>query len=195
MAMNFRLAMTKQRTVPESSEVDFSANLLSDEVAHWLGTGDLPPQLITGHAMIDHEHRFLIGAIANLRRICIDQTRLENCISCGQEQQVRCENNLIGLLGDVFAFILDHFKTEENVMRDSMLLVVDREMCQAHMEDHAEIAAKVQEIVAALDSVHIVSRIRELDALLARWVTNHVALHDMLLSRWAKRDGSLLRHL
>jgi hemerythrin-like metal-binding protein len=187
--------MTKQRTVPESSEVDFSANLLSDEVAHWLGTGDLPPQLITGHAMIDHEHRFLIGAIANLRRICIDQTRLENCISCGQEQQVRCENNLIGLLGDVFAFILDHFKTEENVMRDSMLLVVDREMCQAHMEDHAEIAAKVQEIVAALDSVHIVSRIRELDALLARWVTNHVALHDMLLSRWAKRDGSLLRHL
>ena len=193
--MNFRLAMTKQRTVPESSEVDFSANLLSDEVAHWLGTGDLPPQLITGHAMIDHEHRFLIGAIANLRRICIDQTRLENCISCGQEQQVRCENHLIGLLGDVFAFILDHFKTEENVMRDSMLLVVDREMCQAHMEDHAEIAAKVQEIVAALDSVHIVSRIRELDALLARWVTNHVALHDMLLSRWAKRDGSLLRHL
>lgn len=193
--MNFRLAMTKQRTVPGSDEVDFSANLLSDEVAHWLGTGDLPPQLITGHAMIDHEHRFLIGAIAKLRRICIDQTRLENCISCGQEQQVRCENNLIGLLGDVFAFILDHFKTEENVMRDSMLLVVDREMCQAHMEDHAEIAAKVQEIVAALDSVHIVSRIRELDALLARWVTNHVALHDMLLSRWAKRDGSLLRHL
>ena len=195
MTINFRLAITKQRTVPESSEVDFSANLLSDEVAHWLGTGDLPPQFITGHAMIDHEHRFLIGAIANLRRICIDQTRLENCISCGQEQQVRCENNLIGLLGDVFAFILDHFKTEENVMRDSMLLVVDREMCQAHMEDHAEIAAKVQEIVAALDSVHIVSRIRELDALLARWVTNHVALHDMLLSRWAKRDGSLLRHL
>ena len=38
-------------------------------------------------------------------------------------------------------------------------------------------------------------RLHELDALLARWVTNHVALHDMLLSRWAKRDGSLLRHL
>lgn len=193
--MNLRLAMTKQQTVTGSSAVDFPANLLSDEVTYWLGTGDLPPQLITGHALIDHEHRFLIGAIANLRRICVDQARLENCISCDQERQVRCENNLIGLLGDVFAFILDHFKTEENVMRDSMLLIVDREMCQAHMEDHAEIAAKVQEIVAALDSVLIVSRIRELDALLARWVTNHVALHDMLLSRWAKRDISLLRHL
>jgi len=108
---------------------------------------------------------------------------------------VGCENGLIGLLGDVFAFILDHFKTEEAVMRESLLIVADREMCQAHMEDHAEIAAKVQEIVSALDSVHIVSRIRELDALLARWMTNHVALHDMMLSRWVMRDDSLLRHL
>lgn len=145
--------------------------------------------------MIDHEHRFLIGAIANLRRICVDQTRLENCIACGHARQVGCENGLIGLLGDVFAFILDHFKTEEAVMRESLLIVADREMCQAHMEDHAEIAAKVQEIVSALDSVHIVSRIRELDALLARWMTNHVALHDMMLSRWVMRDDSLLRHL
>ena len=79
-------------------------------------------------------------------------------------------------------------------MRDSMLLVIDRDVCQAHMEDHAEIAAKVQEIVSALDSHHVVSRIRELDALLARWVTNHIALHDMLLSRWIARDDSLFKH-
>lgn len=79
--MNFRLATTAQRTAHISSGAGVSANLLSDAVAHWLGTGNLPPQLITGHAMIDHEHRFLIGAIANLRRICVDQTRLENCIA------------------------------------------------------------------------------------------------------------------
>lgn len=193
--MNLRLATAVQRTAPISSDAGVSAHVLSDAVAHWLGTGDLPPQLITGHAMIDHEHRFLIGAMANLRRICIDQSRLENCVACGHARQVGCENGLIGLLGDLFAFILDHFKTEEAVMRDSLLMVADREMCQAHMEDHAEIAAKVQEIVAALDSVHIVSRIRELDALLARWVTNHVALHDMMLSRWVARDDALLRHL
>ena len=42
----------------------------------------------------------------------------------------------------LLAFILDHFKHEEDVMRDSLLLTVDREVCQAHMEDHAAISAK-----------------------------------------------------
>jgi len=97
------------------------------------------------------------------------------------------------MLGDVFAFILDHFKTEEMVMRDSLLLMVDRDVCEAHMEDHAAISSAVQKIVSSLDSQHIVSRIRELDALLARWETNHIALHDLILSRWIAREDSLLK--
>ena len=160
-----------------------------------VAAGDLPAQLVTGHPLIDTEHRFLINAIANLRRICLDQVALKSCIACGKPMQERCEGNLIGLLGDIFSFILDHFKNEESIMRDSRLVIVDREVCQAHMEDHAEIAAKVQEIVSALDSQHVVSRIRELDALLSRWVTNHVVMHDLLLSRWVSRDDSLLRRI
>jgi len=193
--MAFGVKMTKLRTVGIPWREGKSVDTLSDEVAHWLSAGELPAQLVTGHAMIDSEHRFLIGAIANLRRICLDQVALKSCIACGKTMQEQCEGNLIGLLGDIFSFILDHFKNEEAVMRDSMLLIVDREVCQAHMEDHAEIAAKVQEIVSALDSQHVVSRIRELDALLSRWVTNHVVMHDMLLSRWIARDDSLLRHI
>ena len=193
--MSSGVKMTKQRTLGIAYGEQKSVDALSDEVAHWLAAGDLPAQLVTGHPLIDTEHRFLINAIANLRRICLDQVALKSCIACGKPMQERCEGNLIGLLGDIFSFILDHFKNEESIMRDSMLVIVDREVCQAHMEDHAEIAAKVQEIVSALDSVHIVSRIRELDALLARWMTNHVALHDMMLSRWVMRDDSLLRHL
>ena len=113
--------MTKQRTETIASLEDKTVDSLSNEVAYWLSTGDLPPQLITGHRMIDFEHRFLIGAIANLRKICIDQTRFTNCIACGPVLQESCESNLIGLLGDVFAFILDHFKNEEAVMRDVIL--------------------------------------------------------------------------
>ena len=37
--------------------------------------------------------------------------------------------------------------------------------------------------------------LRELDALLSRWVTNHVGIHDRLLSRWVSRDDSLLRRI
>ena len=187
--------MTKQRTLGIAYGEQKSVDALSDEVAHWLAAGDLPAQLVTGHPLIDTEHRFLINAIANLHRICLDQVALKSCIACGKPMQERCEGNLIGLLGDIFSFILDHFKNEESIMRDSMLVIVDREVCQAHMEDHAEIAAKVQEIVSALDSQHVVSRIRELDALLSCWVTNHVVMHDLLLSRWVSRDDSLLRRI
>jgi hemerythrin-like metal-binding protein len=193
--MSSGVKMTKQRTLGIAYGEQKSVDALSDEVAHWLAAGDLPAQLVTGHPLIDTEHRFLISAIANLRRICLDQVALKSCIACGKPMQERCEGNLIGLLGDIFSFILDHFKNEESIMRDSMLVIVDREVCQAHMEDHAEIAAKVQEIVSALDSQHVVSRIRELDALLSRWVTNHVVMHDLLLSRWVSRDDSLLRRI
>jgi len=176
--------MTKQGTVPDPLAEGLTVDELPDVIAHWRSTAELPPELITGHRLIDMEHRFLIDAIANLQRICKSTTEFKDCISCGRMQQARCENNLVALLGDVFAFILEHFRNEEEVMRSSMLLVIDRAVCDAHIEDHAEIAAKVQQIVAALDSSHVVSRIRELEAQLARWVTNHIALHDMLLSRW-----------
>jgi hemerythrin-like metal-binding protein len=190
----FGVAMTAQRMVAKSWTTEVSVDVLSDVIAHWRETGELPPELLTGHRLIDFEHRFLVSSIANLQRVCIDYQTYADCQSCGQDRRAHCEGELIGLLGDVFAFILEHFKNEESIMRESLLLTVDREVCQAHMEDHAAIAAKVQEIVSSLDRSHTVSRIRELDALLARWMTNHIALHDMLLSRWISREDSLLRN-
>lgn len=185
--------MTKQRMVAKPWPAEIPVEALSDVTAHWLDTGELPPELLTGHKLIDFEHRFLISSIANLRRVCVDHLAFADCHACSHGQRAGCENEVIGMLGDVFAFILEHFKTEEKIMRDSLLLMVDRDVCQAHMEDHAAIAAKVQQIVSTLDQFHTVSRIRELDALLACWMTNHIALHDFLLSRWVSREDSLLK--
>lgn len=55
------------------------------------------------------------------------------------------------------------------MMRDSLLVLVNRDLCDAHMEDHAAISSTVQQIVAALDPMQTPSLIRELDALLHRW--------------------------
>ncbi|MFZ2973672.1 bacteriohemerythrin [Ferribacterium limneticum] len=187
--------MTKQRVVPNPHKAGPVVDVVSESTAYWLTTGELPAELLTGHKLIDSEHRFLIAAIANLRRVCIDHVNLKDCTGCSHERQQRCEADVIAMLGDVFAFILDHFKTEEMVMRDSLLLMVDRDVCEAHMEDHAAISSTVQQIVSSLDSHHVVSRIRELDALLARWETNHIALHDLILSRWISREDSLLKNL
>ena len=73
-------------------------------------------------------------------------------------------------------------------MRDTLMLAVDRDVCEAHIEDHAAISAKVQQIVSRLESDHLVERIRELDQLLSRWLTHHIALHDVLLVRWIDRQ-------
>ena len=73
-------------------------------------------------------------------------------------------------------------------MRDSLLMTIDRDLCEAHIEDHAAISAKVQQIVARLEPEHLVERIRELDRLLSRWLNHHIALHDVLLVRWVDRQ-------
>lgn len=154
---------------------------------------ELPPELLTGQPHLDAEHSLLLGCVANLRGVCAEQFRFHHCGHCNQDRRQYCEGNLVSMLGDLLAFVLEHFRTEEEIMRDSLMVMADRDVCQAHMEDHAAISGKVQEIVAALDRKTTVVLIRELDALLMRWVGNHIALHDILLARWLERDGSLLR--
>ena len=154
---------------------------------------ELPPELLTGHRHLDAEHRLLLGNISNLRRICIDQVNFKHCANCHQAQRNHCESHLVRMLGDLLAFILEQFRTEEEIMRDSLLQMVNREVCEAHMEDHAAISGKVQEIVAALDPMNTVGLIRDLDGLLTRWVSNHIEMHDMLLVRWVEREDSVLR--
>jgi len=154
----------------------------------------LPSELVTGHAVIDNEHRLLLDYILRLREICDDHDASRvTCGGCSPTLIAECESRLIGILGDLLAYILDHFRNEENIMRDSLLLAVERATGEAHMEDHAAISSKVQEIVTTLETPKTIQRVRELEELLLRWVTNHIALHDMLLVRWLEREDSPIR--
>lgn len=158
----------------------------------WLPGGPLPAALETGHKSIDFEHRQLLACMTAARSVCEDIVRFKSCGECIETQRARCDGELVRLLGDLLSFILEHFKTEEEIMRDSLLIMVDRDLCEAHMEDHAAISQKVQQIVSALDPTDTVSRLRELDDLLGQWMTNHIALHDMILARWIERQGNVL---
>lgn len=152
------------------------------------GTG-LPPGLETGHIRIDEEHRRLLFQMDALCGICIDPQSLKDCTSCRAARQLDCEGRLVPLLGDLFASMLDHFASEEQLMRDAHMHLRDGDLCAAHIEDHAAIAQKVQELVSRLDVVHTVERIRELDSLLRRWVAHHVEMHDNLLVHWLAGHG------
>lgn len=158
----------------------------------WLAGVQLPPELLTGHKAIDFEHSQLVACVRCLRSLCHKFDQKAECSSCSVDTHQVCETQLIALLGDLLAFILDHFKNEEKVMRSSLLLTVDRELCLEHIEDHANISAKVQEIILALQPLKTASLLRELDALLQRWISNHVLLHDILLGRWLESRGEEL---
>lgn len=165
----------------------------SESFSSPLGMADLPPALETGNYLIDDEHRLLLGIMKNLRRICIDPASLDSCHGCDQQRRNACEKEVVSQLGDLFAFILEHFSTEERIMRDALMSMTDKALCDAHIEDHAAIAQKVQEIVSRLDSEQTVRRIRELDTLLRRWVEHHIGLHDLMLVRWLNNDQGLAK--
>lgn len=164
----------------------------ADHPRPWLPGAALPAALVTGHPLVHAEHRQLLASMTSLRAICAELRTVESCAACSGSRQQCCENELIRLLGDLLAFILDHFKTEEGLMRDSLLLMLDRDVCEAHMEDHAAISCKIQQIVSRIDRVHAVGLLRDLDDLLGQWISNHIALHDMTLARWIAREGAVV---
>lgn len=152
---------------------------------------DLPPSLNTGIGAIDFEHAQLLSCMASLRQLCVDTSR-DNCQLCENARRVNCESSLIGLLGDLLMFIIDHFHQEEKAMRESLLYMVDRVVCEAHMEDHAQISEKIQKIVAANNPEKTVVLVRELELVLDDWVSHHVVLHDMALVKWMARQDSII---
>ncbi len=152
---------------------------------------ELPAALETGFAAVDAEHRQLLACMRTLRSLCDGIYSRSDCSSCSLGQRRQCDGNLVGLLGDLLAFILEHFQTEEAAIRDSLLQIVDRDLCEAHAEDHAEISTKVQEIVCALDPQRTVVLLRELDQLLHRWLENHIQMHDLVVARWMQREATM----
>ena len=175
------------KSILKLQETSISIKALEADPVNDLTGRNLPAGLDTGNAEIDFGHAQLLVCIASLRKLCVYPAN-STCNSCNISQRGHCESSLIRLLGDLLIFILDHFQAEEKAMRDSLLYMVDRHVCEAHMEDHAEISHKILQIVSAIDPSKTVVLIRELDQLLERWVTHHTVLHDQALARWMVRQ-------
>jgi len=147
----------------------------------------------TGNQAIDTDHQQLFELLKAARSVCVDLAGRRNCAACDSSCRHHCENELLAILGDLLSFIVDHFKTEESMMRESLLVMVDRLHCDLHMEDHAAISSRIERIIASLDSVPTVDLLRELDTVLGAWVMKHIATHDMSLVHWIEREDSALR--
>ena len=95
---------------PKEMHVGFRT-MEADPVNDLIGR-NLPAALDTGIAEVDFGHAQLLTCIASLRKLCVYPANT-TCNTCNGVQRGCCESTLIGLLGDLLVFILDHFQAEE----------------------------------------------------------------------------------
>ncbi len=163
------------------------------------GGGGSGPDLMTdwcsGHPLIDAEHQALLGVLRRLPDICQSFLSRMDCSQCSTEARRDCESRLVDLLSEVIEFVIDHFSSEEAIMRRSLLPAIEPARCEAHFEDHAEIMGRLTDILGALTPETTSGRMRELNALLLSWLNEHIRHHDQPLADWLKRDEMLLHEI
>ena len=109
---------------------------------------------------VDHEHRELIGLIRGL------QESLEEGASTDQ---------VIDVLGEIYAQIAAHFALEEKMMRQTQYPAL-----ADHKEDHETLLDDLRDIMDEVEDDGILDRVRLTDDL-DRWFSDHFKTHDAKL--------------
>lgn len=154
-----------------------------------------PGGLACGNRLIDSEHRALLERIDNLKRICSDYHPQACCQSCSAEHRRECESKLLGMLGEVIEFVIEHFEHEEALMRRTLLPIMNAAAYDEHVEAHADISAAVIGILSSLSPEITVEKIRDLEQSLYGWLVGHIYQHDLPLADWIKREDSMLNEI
>ncbi|MBL8449041.1 MAG: hemerythrin domain-containing protein [Dechloromonas sp.] len=138
----------------------------------------------TGHAEIDLEHSLLLACVDRLNTVCRIPDSRCSCRDCLVRMQSECHADLGNLLGDLLMYLVDHFRTEETLMRSHGVARIAPDFCERHKEDHAAIALTIQELTASLDPLQTADLVRRLHRLLSYWLQDHIARHDAVLVRF-----------
>ncbi|MBK7899719.1 MAG: hemerythrin family protein [Azonexus sp.] len=138
----------------------------------------------TGHAEIDLEHSLLMACVNRLNSVCRIPDSRCSCRDCLARMQSECHADLGNLLGDLLMYLVDHFRTEETLMRSHGVARIAPDFCERHKEDHAAIALTIQELTTNLDPMQTADLVGRLHRLLSYWLQDHIARHDAVLVRF-----------
>jgi hemerythrin-like metal-binding protein len=140
---------------------------------------NLPHNLITGVSIIDDEHRQLREFIGRLRAICEEFDTKQTCSGCSVETINACDTALLDCVTELLGFMVEHFRNEENLMKDLGVSAKQHERYLLHAEDHANIAERVAVLTHPRTRQETVRAIAETAAVLAHWLDHHIAHHDV----------------
>lgn len=138
----------------------------------------LPPGLETGVAIVDEEHRRLLVFIDRLRSICADFASKQDCTGCSAERIGACDTALLDCMTELLGFMLDHFRNEEQLMKDLGISLRQHERYLLHAEDHANIASHLAGLTRPQPHAATVLTIADTVAHISRWLDQHIEQHD-----------------
>lgn len=154
---------------------------------------NVPGELKTGIPIIDDEHQRLRDFIDRLREICTEFETRQTCADCPGDKICACEMALLDYVTELLDFMVEHFRNEENLMKDLGISARQHKRYLLHAEDHANIAERVAVLThPRTPPQETVRAITDTAFILTRWLDHHIAHHDvpMLCTEIAANDGS-----
>lgn len=139
----------------------------------------IDPRWLTGNRIVDDEHARLLEMVFGLRAICRAFDRKESCAGCTAEKVAGCEDRVYNCISELMDYMVEHFGTEERLMKDLGLAARRRPMFELHVEDHARLAGRLSDLTMPGAPEMTVGRIAELSALVLEWLDHHIRIHDV----------------
>jgi hemerythrin-like metal-binding protein len=139
----------------------------------------LPQELETGISIVDDEHRCLRQFIGRLRSICDEFDTKQTCAGCPDEKINACDTALLDCVTELLGFMVEHFRNEENLMKDLGVRTKQHERYLLHAEDHANIADRITLLTYPRSRQDTVQAIADTASLIARWLDHHIEHHDV----------------
>jgi hemerythrin-like metal-binding protein len=139
----------------------------------------IPKALETGISIVDEEHRQLREFINRLRMICTDFDSKQSCAGCTEERISACDSALLDCVTELLGFMVEHFRNEENLMKDLGVSAKQHERYLLHAEDHANITDHVALLTHSRPRQETVRAIADMAAVIARWLDHHIEHHDV----------------
>jgi hemerythrin-like metal-binding protein len=136
-------------------------------------------ELETGISIVDEEHRQLREFIGGLRTICAEFDSKPTCAGCTDEKITACDAALLDCVTELLGFMVEHFRNEENLMKDLGVNTKQYARYLLHTEDHANIADRVALLAQPRSRQETVRAIADTASLIARWLDHHIANHDV----------------
>lgn len=141
-------------------------------------TPDGEQAIDTGIPEIDYEIVYAGRTMDRVRSLCADFDIRMDAGIC-PEVTPACAQELQDVLSDLMQYLVEHFVTEERLMKDVAFPHREPDLYGRHVEDHANIMEEAARLIVELERLPTVATLRGLYRLMESWTLRHISEFDL----------------